>query len=63
MGIREFLFGTRAPKLHIAVDEGVGHPVVLLHGIASSSATFDLLVPPLRDNHRVISIDLLGFGQ
>ena len=63
MGIREFLFGTKAPKLHVAVDEGVGHPVVLLHGIASSSATFDLLVPLLRDNHRVISIDLLGFGQ
>ncbi|HEV8012840.1 MAG TPA: alpha/beta hydrolase [Pontimonas sp.] len=63
MGIREFLFGTRAPKLHVAVDEGTGHPVILLHGIASSSATFDLVVPLLRDNHRVISIDLLGFGQ
>ena len=63
MGIREFLLGTRAPKLHVAVDEGAGHPVILLHGIASSSATFDLVVPLLRDNHRVISIDLLGFGQ
>ena len=63
MGIREFLFGTRAPKLHVAVDEGAGRPVILLHGIASSSATFDLVVPLLRDNHRVISIDLLGFGQ
>lgn len=63
MGIREFLSGTRAPKLHVAVDEGAGHPVILLHGIASSSATFDLVVPLLRNNHRVISIDLLGFGQ
>jgi len=63
MGIREFLFGARAPKLHVAVDEGTGQPVILLHGIASSSATFDLLVPLLRDNHRVISLDLLGFGQ
>jgi cis-3-alkyl-4-acyloxetan-2-one decarboxylase len=63
MGIREFLFGPRAPKLHVAVDEGAGNPVILLHGIASSSATFDLVVPLLRDNHRVISIDLLGFGQ
>jgi pimeloyl-ACP methyl ester carboxylesterase len=63
MGIREFLFGARAPKLHVAVDEGTGQPVILLHGIASSSATFDLVVPLLRDNHRVISIDLLGFGQ
>ncbi|HEV8013323.1 MAG TPA: alpha/beta hydrolase, partial [Pontimonas sp.] len=63
MGIREFLWGTRAPKLHVAVDEGAGHPVILLHGLASSSATYDLVVPLLRDNHRVISIDLLGFGQ
>lgn len=63
MGIREFLFGTRAPKLHVAVDEGEGHPVILLHGIASSSVTYDMVVPLLRDNHRVISIDLLGFGQ
>lgn len=63
MGFREFLFGARAPKLHVAVDEGTGQPVILLHGIASSSATFDLVVPLLRDNHRVISLDLLGFGK
>jgi Predicted hydrolases or acyltransferases (alpha/beta hydrolase superfamily) len=63
MGFREFLFGARAPKLHVAVDEGAGQPVILLHGIASSSATFDLVVPLLRDNHRVISLDLLGFGK
>jgi len=63
MGIREFLFGTGAPRLHVAVDEGDGHPVILLHGLASSSVTFDMVVPLLRDNHRVISIDLLGFGK
>jgi pimeloyl-ACP methyl ester carboxylesterase len=63
MGIREFLFGTGAPKLHVAVNEGEGHPVILLHGLASSSVTFDMVVPLLRDNHRVISIDLLGFGK
>ena len=63
MGIREFLFGVGAPKLHVAVDEGVGHPVILLHGLASSSASFDMVVPFLRDSHRVISLDLLGFGK
>ena len=63
MGIREFLFGTGAPRLHVALDEGQGHPVILLHGIASSSVTYDMVVPLLRDNHRVISIDLLGFGK
>ena len=63
MGIREFLFGTGAPRLHVALDEGDGHPVILLHGIASSSVTYDMVVPLLRGNHRVISIDLLGFGK
>lgn len=63
MGIREFLFGTQAPKLHVAVDEGVGHPVILLHGLASSSVTFEMVVPLLRDTHRVVSLDLLGFGD
>ncbi|MBT5576566.1 MAG: alpha/beta hydrolase [Microbacteriaceae bacterium] len=63
MGFFDVVFGARAPKLHVAVDEGRGHPVILIHGLASSSATFDLLVPLLRDHHRVISLDLLGFGQ
>jgi pimeloyl-ACP methyl ester carboxylesterase len=36
--------------------------VVLLHGIASSSATFIHLLPLLSATHRVIALDLLGFG-
>ena len=63
MGILDAFFGPKAPTLHVAVDEGVGHPVILLHGLASTSATWDMVVPLLRDNHRVISIDLLGFGK
>ena len=62
MGIRDFFFGPKAPKLHVAVDEGAGHSVVFLHGLASTSATFDLVVPLLTPTHRVISLDLLGFG-
>ena len=37
--------------------------MVLLHGIASSSATFQFLIPMLEADHRVIAIDLLGFGR
>jgi pimeloyl-ACP methyl ester carboxylesterase len=47
----------------VAGDEGVGPVVVLIHGIASSSVTFEKLVPLLRERHRAISIDLLGFGD
>ena len=51
------------PLLHVAGDEGAGPVVILVHGIASSSVTFEKLVPLLVDGHRVISIDLLGFGE
>lgn len=52
----------RPPSLHVASDTGNGPPVVLLHGIASSSVTFEYVVPLLAERHRVVSIDLLGFG-
>lgn len=54
---------SRPPLLHVASDEGSGPVVVLIHGIASSSVTFELLIPLIVKNHRTISIDLLGFGE
>ena len=53
----------RPPLLHIASDAGSGPVVILVHGIASSSVTFDELIPLLVDRHRVIAVDILGFGQ
>lgn len=53
----------RAPILHVAIDEGEGPVVVLMHGIASSSVTFQQLVPRLSETHRVIALDILGFGE
>ena len=35
----------------------------MIHGIASSSVTFQNLVPLLSPIHRCITIDLLGFGE
>ena len=52
-----------APLLHVATDEGEGPVVILVHGIASSSRTFEKLVPRLTDAHRVIALDILGFGE
>lgn len=52
-----------APVLHIAGDVGEGPVIVLVHGIASSAATFTRLIPLLSDRYRCISIDLLGFGE
>ena len=53
----------RAPLLHVAIDEGEGPTVVLLHGIASSSVTFQNVLPLISPTHRCIAIDLLGFGE
>ena len=52
----------RPPLLHIATDEGAGPVVILVHGIASSSVTFRAVVPLLAPHHRVIAVDILGFG-
>ena len=42
--------------------EADGQPIVLLHGYANSLHWFDAIEPLLAENHRVIRIDLLGFG-
>jgi pimeloyl-ACP methyl ester carboxylesterase len=52
----------KPPLLHIATDEGSGPVVILVHGIASSSVTFRNVVPLLTPRHRVIAVDILGFG-
>jgi pimeloyl-ACP methyl ester carboxylesterase len=36
--------------------------VIMVHGIASTSATFHKVVPLLAPRHRVIAIDILGHG-
>jgi pimeloyl-ACP methyl ester carboxylesterase len=43
-------------------DEGVGEPLVLIHGTASSLHTWDKWVQGLKSNYRVIRMDLPGFG-
>ncbi len=41
---------------------GAGSPVVLIHGFASSLETWAAVAPALTQAHRVISLDLKGFG-
>lgn len=42
---------------------GQGEPIVLLHGYQSSGMYWRSLLPVLAQTHRVIIIDLLGFGR
>jgi pimeloyl-ACP methyl ester carboxylesterase len=37
--------------------------IILLHGLASSSANWKPLIPLLKDRYRCITIDLVGFGD
>ena len=43
-------------------DRGEGPAVVLLHGFASSLETWSTVVPALSKKHRVLTLDLKGFG-
>lgn len=51
--------------LHVAFDSGDKYKptIVLLHGIAATSSTWDLLIKELDTKiYRVVALDLLGFG-
>lgn len=43
-------------------DEGQGEPIVLVHGDFSSLHTWDHWASALKDRHRVIRLDLPGYG-
>ena len=54
---------TPTGPLRLAVIEmGHGRPILLLHGFATSSYTWHSIIPELARDHRVIAIDLRGFG-
>jgi pimeloyl-ACP methyl ester carboxylesterase len=44
------------------VDVGKGPAVVLIHGFASSLETWTAVIPALAAGHRVLALDLKGFG-
>jgi pimeloyl-ACP methyl ester carboxylesterase len=44
------------------LDVGQGPAVVLIHGFASSLDVWRGIVPALAENHRVLALDLKGFG-
>jgi len=49
-------------SLNVAFDVGHGDPVVLLHGIETTSALWRRMAEGLALERRVIAVDLLGFG-
>ena len=51
----------RSRNLH-AQEIGVGEPILLVHGFGVDSHTWDYIKSDLAKTHRVISVDLKGFG-
>lgn len=50
-------------EVHVREDGPAdGRPILLVHGFDASMHWFDKLTPLLADDHRVIRIDLLGYG-
>src|SRR5664279_2941118 len=43
-------------------EAGQGPPVILLHGFGASAYAWRFLIPALAGDHRVLTIDLKGFG-
>jgi pimeloyl-ACP methyl ester carboxylesterase len=51
----------RGAKLHYT-DEGSGPPLMMIHGYGGSHRNFDKIKELLKDDFRVIRVDLPGFG-
>ncbi len=43
--------------------DGAGEPILLIHGLAGSSRTWDAVIPTLTEHHDIIAPDLLGHGE
>jgi haloalkane dehalogenase len=54
-------FAAPAGRMHY-VDEGSGPPVVMAHGNPTWSFLYRRLIKQLRDSHRCVAMDHLGFG-
>ncbi|MDG4826257.1 alpha/beta hydrolase [Asanoa sp. WMMD1127] len=44
-------------------DHGSGPPVVLIHGYPLSGQSWEKIVPPLKEEHRIVTYDRRGFGK
>jgi pimeloyl-ACP methyl ester carboxylesterase len=54
--------GTRRGKIS-TLAAGDGDPVICIHGLGGTKASFLTTVAALADSHRVIALDLPGFGD
>ena len=53
----------KGPVKMFVRDEGHGDPILLLHGFGANIFTWRYLFADLKENHRVIAVDMKGFGK
>ncbi|MEM9566253.1 MAG: alpha/beta fold hydrolase, partial [Actinomycetota bacterium] len=51
------------PAIHYVDHGGDGPPVVLVHGITESAASWDPIVERLGSDRRTVALDLRGHGR
>lgn len=61
-GLRFRAVDTAAGRISL-MESGEGSPVLMLHGLGATKASFLPTITALADNHRVIAMDLPGFGD
>ncbi|HEU4475316.1 MAG TPA: alpha/beta fold hydrolase, partial [Methyloceanibacter sp.] len=52
-----------APVRLFYQEQGSGRPLLLIHGFGASTFTWRHVAPGLARDHKVITVDLKGFGQ
>ena len=61
--ISSIIISNEQTKLNVSLDTKNGDPLVFLHGIESSSSYWQSIIPSLKNNNRIICLDLLGHGK
>jgi len=61
-GERHHVLRVAGTRTHV-LEMGAGDPVILLHGYGDSLATWRYTMPALARHHRVVAVDLPGFGR
>ncbi|WP_199442069.1 alpha/beta fold hydrolase [Umezawaea beigongshangensis] len=62
-GIEHHLISLNGTELHCVTAGTTGSPVLLVHGFPETWWVFHRLIPLLSPHHRVIAVDLRGFGD
>jgi pimeloyl-ACP methyl ester carboxylesterase len=62
-GVSHHVTGVNGTRLHYVSAGGSGSPILLVHGFPETWWAFHKLLPLLAATHRVVAVDLRGFGD